>query len=145
MPLKRIFKQQPDSIERGKSMAFGRLIPQKPEEQYVEHIRKSVRFWDAWKSWVIVGSVTMLIVLVAFLNWLFSLFSTPDPGGLVPSENYARMWMLLAFIFGMQFGMNVYEWLAYVVKASVGGYRTERLLLAMYDTRTDNQQGEADD
>ena len=87
----------------------------------------------------------MLIVLVAFLNWLFSLFSTPDPGGLVPSENYARMWMLLAFIFGMQFGMNVYECLAYVVKASIGGYRTERLLLAMYDTRTDNQQGEADD
>ena len=126
-------------------MAFGRLMPQKSEEQYVEQIRKSVRFWDAWKSWVIVGSVTMLIVLVAFLNWLFSLFSTPDPGGLVPSENYARMWMLLAFIFGMQFGMNVYECLAYVVKASIGGYRTERLLLAMYDTRTDNQQGEADD
>jgi len=45
----------------------------------------------------------------------------------------------------MQFGMNVYECLAYVVKASVGGYRTERLLLAMYDARGDNQEGETDE
>ena len=79
-----------------------------------------------------------------FLNWMFSLVSTPDPSGLIPSENYARLWMLFAFIFGMQFGMNVYECLAYVVKASIGGYRTERLLLAMYDARDDNQQGETD-
>ena len=120
-------------------------MPQKSEEQYIEKIRKTVRFWDAWKSWVLFGSVILLIVLFAFLNWLFSLFAAPDPSGLIPSENYSRMWMLLAFIFGMQFGMNVYEWLAYVVKASIGGYRTERLLLAMYDARDDNQQGEADD
>ena len=126
-------------------MVFRRLMPQKSEEQYVEQIRKSVRFWDAWKSWVLVGSVIMLIGLFVFLNWLFSFFTTPDPGGLIPDENYTRLWMLLAFIFGMQFGMNIYEWLAYVVKACIGGYRSERLLLAMYDARDDNQQGEADD
>ena len=126
-------------------MVFRRLMPQKSEEQYVEQIRKSVRSWDAWKSWVLVGSVIMLIGLFVFLNWLFSFFTTPDPGGLIPSENYTRLWMLLAFIFGMQFGMNIYECLAYVVKASIGGYRSERLLLAMYDARDDNQQGEADD
>ena len=126
-------------------MVFRRLMPQKSEEQYVEQIRKSVRFWDAWKSWVLVGSVVMLIGLFVFLNWLFSFFTTPDPGGLIPDENYTRLWMLLAFIFGMQFGMNVYECLAYVVKASIGGYRSERLLLAMYDARDDNQQDEADD
>lgn len=126
-------------------MVFRRLMPQKSEEQYVEQIRKSVRFWDAWKSWVLVGSVIMLIGLFVFLNWLFSFFTTPDPGGLIPDENYTRLWMLLAFIFGMQFGMNIYECLAYVVKASIGGYRSERLLLAMYDARDDNQQGEADD
>ena len=125
-------------------MTFRRLLPQKTEEQYVEQIRKTVRFWDVWKSWVLAGSVVMLIVLVAFLNWMFSLVSTPDPSGLIPSENYARLWMLFAFIFGVQFGMNVYECLAYVVKASIGGYRTERLLLAMYDARDDNQQGETD-
>ena len=90
-------------------MVFRRLMPQKSEEQHVEQIRKSVRFWDAWKSWVLVGSVIMLIGLFVFLNWLFSFFTTPDPGGLIPSENYTRLWMLLAFIFGMQFGMNVYE------------------------------------
>ena len=45
----------------------------------------------------------------------------------------------------MQFGMNIYECLAYVVKASIGGDRSERLLLAMYDARDENQQGEADD
>ena len=126
-------------------MVFRRLMPQKSEEQYVEQIRKSVRFWDAWKSWVLVGSVIMLIGLFVFLNWLFSFFTTPDPGGLIPDENYTRLWMLLAFIFGMQFGMNIYECLAYVVKASIGGDRSERLLLAMYDARDDNQQGEADD
>ena len=126
-------------------MVFRRLMPQKSEEQYVEQIRKSVRFWDAWKSWVLVGSVIMLIGLFVFLNWLFSFFTTPDPGGFIPGENYTRLWMLLAFIFGMQFGMNIYECLAYVVKASIGGYRSERLLLAMYDARDDNQQGEADD
>ena len=126
-------------------MVFRRLMPQKSEEQYVEQIRKSVRFWDAWKSWVLVGSVIMLIGLFVFFNWLFSFFTTPDPGGLIPDENYTRLWMLLAFIFGMQFGMNIYECLAYVVKASIGGYRSERLLLAMYDARDDNQQGEADD
>ena len=126
-------------------MVFRRLMPQKSEEQYVEQIRKSVRFWDAWKSWVLVGSVIMLIGLFVFLNWLFSFFTTPDPGGLIPDENYTRLWMLLAFIFGMQFGINIYECLAYVVKASIGGYRSERLLLAMYDARDDNQQGEADD
>ena len=126
-------------------MVFRRLMPQKSDEQYVEQIRKSVRFWDAWKSWVLVGSVIMLIGLFVFLNWLFSFFTTPDPGGLIPDENYTRLWMLLAFIFGMQFGMNIYECLAYVVKASIGGYRSERLLLAMYDARDDNQQGEADD
>ena len=126
-------------------MVFRRLMPQKSEEQCVEQIRKSVRFWDAWKSWVLVGSVVMLIGLFVFLNWLFSFFTTPDPGGLIPDENYTRLWMLLAFIFGMQFGMNIYECLAYVVKASIGGYRSERLLLAMYDARDDNQQGEADD
>ena len=126
-------------------MVFRRLMPQKSEEQYVEQIRKSVRFWDAWKSWVLVGSVVMLIGLFVFLNWLFSFFTTPDPGGLIPDENYTRLWMLLAFIFGMQFGMNIYECLACVVKASIGGYRSERLLLAMYDARDDNQQGEADD
>ena len=98
-------------------MVFRRLMPQKSEEQYVEQIRKSVRFWDAWKSWVLVGSVIMLIGLFVFLNWLFSFFTTPDPGGLIPDENYTRLWMLLAFIFGMQFGMNIYECLAYVVKA----------------------------
>jgi len=81
----------------------------------------------------------MLIAFVAFLNWMFSLFSTPDPSGLIPSKNYACLWMLFAFIFGMQFGMHVYECLTYVVKASVGGYRTERLLLAMYDAREDNK------
>ena len=126
-------------------MVFRRLMPQKSEEQYVEQIRKSVRFWDAWKSWVLVGSVIMLIGLFVFLNWLFSFFTTPDPGGFIPGENYTRLWMLLAFIFGMQFGMNIYECLAYVVKASIGGYRSERLLLAMYDARDDNLQGEADD
>ena len=126
-------------------MVFRRLMPQKSEEQYVEQIRKSVRFWDAWKSWVLVGSVIMLIGLFVFLNWLFSFFTTPDPGGLIPDENYTRLWMLLACIFGMQFGMNIYECLAYVVKASIGGYRSERLLLAMYDARDGNQQGEADD
>ena len=126
-------------------MVFRRLMPQKSEEQYVEQIRKSVRFWDAWKSWVLVGSVIMLIGLFVFLNWLFSFFTTPDPGGLIPDENYTRLWMLLAFIFGMQFGMNIYECLAYVVRASIGGNRSERLLLAMYDARDDNQQGEADD
>ena len=87
----------------------------------------------------------MLIVLTAFLNWLFSLFTTPDPSGLIPDENYSRTWMLIAFIAGTQFGVYFYEWLAYVVKASIGGYRTERLLLAMYDARDDNQQGEAVD
>ena len=126
-------------------MVFRRLMPQKSEEQYVEQIRKSVRFWDAWKSWVLVGSVIMLIGLFVFLNWLFSFFTTPGPGGLIPDENYTRLWMLLAFIFGIQFGINIYECLAYVVKASIGGDRSERLLLAMYDARDDNQQGEADD
>ncbi len=127
-------------------MVFRRLMRQKSKQQYVEQIRKTVRFWDAWKSWVLVGSVILLIVLVAFLNWTFSFFTTPGPDGFVLcGENVSRMWMLIAFIFGMQFGMNVYEWLAYVVKASIGGYRTERLLLAMYDARDDNQQGEADD
>ena len=145
MAPKRINANKNQIVLERESMAFRRLMPQKSEEQYIEKIRKTVRFWDAWKSWVLFGSVILLIVLFAFLNWLFSLFTAPDPSGLIPSENYSRMWMLLAFIFGMQFGMNVYEWLAYVVKAIIGGYRTERLLLAMYDARDDNQQGEADD
>lgn len=73
-------------------MVFRRLMPQKSEEQYVEQIRKSVRFWDAWKSWVLVGSVIMLIGLFVFLNWLFSFFTTPDPGGFIPGENNCYRW-----------------------------------------------------
>jgi len=77
-------------------MLLRRLIPRKSEEQYVEQIRKTVSFWDAWRSWAFAGSVVMLIVLVVFLSWMFSFFLTPDPGGLIPSENHARFWMFLA-------------------------------------------------
>ena len=145
MPPKRINANNNLIASKCEGMVFRRLMPQKSEEQYVEKIRKTVRFWDAWKSWVLAGSVIMLIVLTAFLNWLFSLFTTPDPSGLIPDENYSRTWMLFAFIFGIQFGMWVYEWIDYLVKACLGGYRAERLLLAMHDAEDDNQQGKADD
>ena len=71
MPPKRINANNNLIASKGEGMVFRRLMPQKSEEQYVEKIRKTVRFWDAWKSWVLAGSVIMLIVLAAFLNWLF--------------------------------------------------------------------------
>jgi hypothetical protein len=101
------------------------------DEEYIAQLRRSFRWWDRWKFWIILLHAGLLVLGL----WVFS--------RIIPLILNAPV-VVLGFATGTIIGI-VFSWTIYGIVNSLGGmihgFRAERLLLALLDA-TDSETSE---
>ena len=110
-----------------------------PDEEYISATRRVLSFWDRIRLWMIFLYLGLLIGLGILLEKGANLLQALA----APPGNAQIRWDLLGFVFGAVVGCCMGGLLQKVVHGlttSIGGFRSERLLLKYYDLYVGNER-----
>jgi len=101
------------------------------DSEHIERISKTIEFWDRWRTTILLVFLILIVGMFGFLGW-FANFVVGLPPNNALGININKIYLAIAFGFGVTFGLHLHSIMGYVISSAVGGYRSERMLIKLY-------------
>ena len=95
--------------------------------QVLASLRAQIEYWDRWRRLILPCFVALFVALVVLAIQIGKDFTNPTDS----LFGYGYPFAMLGLFFGLFLGVAGTVTMSFVVKATVGGFRVERLLLEL--------------
>ncbi|TWT84692.1 hypothetical protein CA13_61720 [Planctomycetes bacterium CA13] len=104
------------------------------DSDYVESVARKLAFWDRWRVILLIVFTLLIASMVAFFVVLFTFVRDLNLNN-TRGVNINNIFLVVAFLVGVTFGMHLYAAMGYFANALIAGFRSERLLVKYFDER----------
>ena len=111
------------------------------DDEYVAGLQRAMAWWDRWR-WIVLALSIGGIIAIGYLVYLLFAFLSNPAFQNKPPANLDAIRCFTAFVFGISIGVMLHRGIELFGKSLLGGFKSERLLIELWQSRRLASQSE---